>query len=59
MILLIMLGLYIMPAIIACIRKKRNAGAIAVLNVFAGWTFVGWIAALVWSVCEDNERRLL
>jgi hypothetical protein len=44
---------YFVPAIAAFTRQKRNAGAITVLNIFAGWTFIGWIVALVWAVSED------
>ena len=41
---------YFLPTIIALARKQRNALAIFLLNFFLGWTFVGWVVALVWSV---------
>ena len=41
--------LYFLPWIIAAIRKHPQRGAIVALNVFAGWTFLGWLAALVWA----------
>lgn len=44
---------YFAPTIIAVVRKKRNAGAIAVLNIFLGWTVVGWVVALVWALSVD------
>ena len=28
--------------------------AIAVLNIITGWTFVGWVAALVWASTETH-----
>jgi hypothetical protein len=42
-------GLYFLPSIIAFKRGHPNAGAILVLNIFLGWTGLGWIGALVWS----------
>jgi len=47
-------ALYFLPTIVAALRKKRNLPAIAVLNIFLGWTFIGWVAALVWSVMRDD-----
>ncbi len=48
--LLFSLALYFLPTIIAIARKQPNAVAIFVLNFFLGWTFIGWVVALVWSV---------
>ena len=45
-----MLGLYIAPLIIATVRDHHRLPSIGLLNFAAGWTVVGWIAALVWSV---------
>ena len=47
------LALYFLPTIIAVLKKKRNALAIFLLNFFLGWTFIGWVVALVWSVTKD------
>jgi Na+/H+-dicarboxylate symporter len=50
---MIALVLYFVPAIIAGIRAKRNAGAIFALNLFLGWTALGWIVSLVWALTVD------
>jgi len=50
---IVFLGIYFLPAIVACFNKKKNACGIFVLNLFLGWTGIGWIIALVWSVCND------
>jgi len=47
------LVLYFLPSIIALVRSKRDGLAIFLLNFFLGWTFVGWIVALVWAVKAD------
>ena len=44
--------IYFIPSIIAHSRHHQNAIAITVLNVFLGWTFIGWVVALVWSFTE-------
>jgi Superinfection immunity protein len=47
--------MYFVPAFIAFVRKHRNTGPICILNLLLGWTFLGWVAALVWSF-TDNTR---
>ena len=44
--------LYLLPAIIG--RQKRNARALFVLNLFLGWTFLGWMGALIWALLRDS-----
>ena len=46
-IIFIALCIYFIPAIIG--RKHHDATAIAVLNLFLGWTLVGWVLALLWA----------
>jgi hypothetical protein len=41
--------LYFLPIIIAVARHKRNIVGIVLVNVLLGWTFIGWIVALVWA----------
>lgn len=45
--------LYFLPAIIAFARSKRDAVSILVLNIFLGWTAIGWVIALVWALKVD------
>lgn len=47
--------LYFLPTLIAEIRGKVNASAIFVLNLFLGWTFIGWVVSLVWAFTKDKE----
>ena len=49
----IALLLYFIPTVIAYNKHKKNAGAICALNVFLGWTFIGWVASLVWALTND------
>jgi hypothetical protein len=46
-------ALYLLPSALAVARSHRNLGAVVALNMFAGWTVVGWLIALVWAVYKD------
>lgn len=48
---------YMLPAIIAGMRSHPNTGAITVLTILFGWTFIGWAVALVWSFTSTDARR--
>jgi predicted membrane protein len=41
---------YFIPNWIACARKHHNANAIFVTNLLLGWTALGWVVALIWSL---------
>lgn len=47
-------GLYFIPTILGILRRHHNVGAILLLNLFLGWTFVGWVAALVWAATTPH-----
>ncbi|MCG7984750.1 MAG: superinfection immunity protein [Candidatus Thiodiazotropha lotti] len=66
MILLLAIAIivYFIPNWIASARKHHNANAIFVTNLLLGWTVLGWIAALIWSLTsvkaespENIERQ--
>lgn len=52
LLIVILIALYFVPTFIGL--RKRNAGAIFVLNLLLGWTFVGWVVALVWALTVEN-----
>lgn len=52
-----LIGLYFLPTIIALLRRKWNTIAIFLLNMLLGWTFVGWVIALVWSAAHEGVDR--
>jgi len=41
---------YFLPSIIASVRKVPNLGSVIVINIFLGWTFIGWIVALAMAM---------
>jgi Superinfection immunity protein len=38
--------LYFLPSLIAQSRRRVSPGPTVVVNVFLGWTVIGWIVAL-------------
>lgn len=49
LLVLIAIAIYFFPSSIAKLRKHHQATAIFVLNIFLGWTLLGWVVALVWA----------
>lgn len=45
---------YFLPFAIAFNRKRANTGAIFALNLFLGWSLIGWVVALVWALKEET-----
>ncbi len=43
--------LYFLPTILA-VRRGHDIFPILVLNLFFGWTVIGWFAMLLWAVCS-------
>ena len=54
-VLLVLLGGYFLPGIIAIYREHHNRFAILALNFFLGWTLLGWVAALIWSLTQVQK----
>ena len=52
-VLILVLPLYFVPTIVAVVRQKRNAGAIAAVNIFLGWLIIGWVVALAWALTYE------
>ncbi len=48
--------LYFLPAIIG--RDKRDAAGIFLLNLFLGWTVIGWVIALIWACTAGYYARV-
>ena len=53
-VVLIVALIYFLPSLVAMFRGHASGGGIFVLNLFLGWTFIGWLAALIWAA--SNAR---
>lgn len=51
------LSFYFLPIIIAAKWKHPQILPIAVINILLGWTIIGWIVALVWSVSSSKVSK--
>ena len=49
---ILILSVYFIPWIIARYRSHGSWMAIGVMNLFLGWTVVGWVWALIWSLTK-------
>lgn len=53
--IILLLLVYFLPAMIAGGREHHNGGAIFALNLFLGWTLLGWVWAFVWSLTATQK----
>lgn len=42
--------MYMAPCAIAFERKHHSKWAVGALNLLLGWTIIGWLIALIWSL---------
>jgi hypothetical protein len=49
--------LYFLPGILGW--HKRDMGAIFAVNLFLGWTLVGWVVALAWALKGEQPTQVV
>lgn len=54
-ILVILTFVYLIPSCIALARGHQSAAAILVTNILFGWSGIGWVVALIWSLTGVNK----
>ena len=53
---LVALVVYFLPALIAN-RRTHHAAGIAVVNLFFGWTLIGWVGCLAWALVATAKQK--
>ena len=53
---IVVLG-YFLPLMIASLREHDSAVGVGLLNLLLGWTFLGWVAALIWAVSGKHTTE--
>jgi hypothetical protein len=48
---------YLTPSVIAFGRHHPQRFAILMLNIFAGWTIIAWMAAIVWAFTAIDSKE--
>ena len=54
--ILLCVTIYFLPFGVALLRNKRNKVSIFLMNLLLGWTFIGWVIALVWGISSRGDR---
>ena len=49
--------IYFFPTMICVLRRHNNKIPIFIVNILLGWTFIGWVVALVWSFTSNTENQ--
>lgn len=55
LILAVLVAVYFLPGLVAYKRDHQNAASIMLLNLFLGWTLLGWVCALIWSASAKKQ----
>jgi len=48
--------IYYIPSIFAMAKKMPGILKIFIINLLAGWTFVGWVATLIWVIYKNSRQ---
>ena len=48
---------YFTPYFVAKARDCKALNGIIVINLFLGWTFVGWVVALAWAASGEKSEK--
>ena len=51
----VLILLYLLPALVAYINRRKHARAIMLLNLSLGWTFLGWVLALILAYMPSDN----
>jgi len=51
------IAIYFIPTIIASWNEHKHVLPIFLLNALTGWTFFGWVGALLWSVMNNDKKK--
>jgi hypothetical protein len=50
--LLLTLLFYFAPTLVAYVKGHKQRDVILVLNLIFGWTLIGWVLCLIWSLLK-------
>ena len=47
---------YFIPTFVAINKNHPQCFPIEIINLFLGWSLLGWVVALVWACMENNTK---
>ena len=56
-VLILVLVIYMLPTLIAYSREHPWRAEVAVVNIFLGWTLIGWIVVFLWAALARVEEQ--
>ena len=54
---IVYLIIYFLPTIIALLSGCDRTGSVFLMNLFLGWTFIGWVWAFIWAVSPKRQQQ--
>lgn len=54
---LVAIIIYIIPIIIAAMRKHKNTTMIVILDLFFGWIFLLWLILILWAAFGEKHQQ--
>jgi len=51
----VLAAIYFIPSVVGW--NTKYASGILILNLFLGWTILGWVGALIWAVSAPKENK--
>ena len=55
--MMLLIGLYFLPSLVAHNRGHKNLAPIMLVNMLLGWSVIMWFVCLVWAMTCNTERR--
>lgn len=50
------LVIYFLPSLIAAGRRMSSRSSLLVINIFLGWSGLGWVACLAWAFSPKVDK---
>lgn len=57
LVLLVFVLMYFVPTAVAQYRKSSNFTTVLLVNIFLGWTALGWVVALILAFAGDSGTQ--
>ena len=56
-ILIVALIVYFAPSLLAGHRRLASGGVLLAVNLFLGWTVIGWFSCLLWAALGQTDDQ--